>query len=213
MRLGWADGPVFSKRVNERHMRARYVVLLCCVVVVYHLSPVQPVLQCHGTVCGVLVVESGLGSGRYKQAQPQVHGLWPNVPPHGTSPCIAPPNRTEPSAVYSCYSSAGDDALQFEQHEWSKHGLCAGVQNAKDFFTQVCTLSVRPLAIMRRARDNGTTTVEDFADALSRENFAVWSWSVKESQVQLSACRQSSGIWILAPPSDFETVCGSQRIG
>ena len=26
------------------------------------------------------------------------------------------------------------DALEFQQHEWNKHGMCAGIVDADDFF-------------------------------------------------------------------------------
>ena len=41
--------------------------------------------------------------------------------------------------------------MDFETHEWIKHGRCAGVKDADDFFTQVCALSAAPLALMKEA--------------------------------------------------------------
>ena len=52
-------------------------------------------------------------------------------------------SAAQPKELISCY-----DDLGFEQHEWGKHGVCAGVKDAKDFFTQVCALSAPPLRVM-----------------------------------------------------------------
>ena len=52
-------------------------------------------------------------------------------------------SAAQPKELISCY-----DDLGFEQHEWGKHGVCAGVKDAKDFFTQVCALSAAPLRVM-----------------------------------------------------------------
>jgi ribonuclease I len=72
---------------------------------------------------------------------PVVHGLWPECGSYGTSECLAPSSSSaDPTTLYSCYNQAGESAsscLSFEQHEWEAHGVCAGVTNANDFFTQV----------------------------------------------------------------------------
>ena len=58
-----------------------------------------------------------------------------------------------PSALSSCY-----DDLPFEKHEWGKHGVCAGVKDANDFFTQVCALSAAPLKVMTATVSGGSAT-------------------------------------------------------
>ena len=78
-------------------------------------------------VCGVLTLESGFGTGYYKHDGPAVHGLWPEVSPYGSSACVAPIDSTDPGKVYSCYST-DSGGKPFENHEWEKHGVCAGVQ-------------------------------------------------------------------------------------
>jgi hypothetical protein len=91
-------------------------------------------------LCGLLVLESGYGSGTYNHPDPEVHGLWPETGSYGTSECIAPGSTADPTVVYSCYNQAGEtqeSLLSFEQHEWEAHGVCAGADNAADFFTQV----------------------------------------------------------------------------
>ena len=56
--------------------------------------------------------------------------------------------------MYSCYADNNghdsNDIVSFESHEWEKHGECAGVEDAKDFFTQVCKLAEEPLQIMKK---------------------------------------------------------------
>ena len=86
-------------------------------------------MDCGGTaVCGVLTLESGLGKGVYA-GKPGVHGLWPEVGSYGTSQCVAPSSSTaSPTKVYSCYDTGESGQLSFETHEWTKHGVCAGVK-------------------------------------------------------------------------------------
>ena len=104
-------------------------------------------------VCGVLTLESGLGRGNYHHRKPCVHGIWPQIGHFGSSKCVAPSRSSaSPSKVYPCYDTARDDdseEMAFELHEWKKHGVCAGVKDADDFFTQVCDLSKAPLAAMK----------------------------------------------------------------
>ena len=92
-------------------------------------------------LCGVLVLETGFGDGYYKHDKPSVHGLWPEVGEYGTSKCKKPTRSSDdPSRVFSCYegtSGPAEHQLQFETHEWEKHGSCAGVADAEDYFSQI----------------------------------------------------------------------------
>ena len=112
-------------------------------------------MNCGGTsVCGVLTLESGLGSGTYSHDAPAIHGLWPETGAHGSSSCIAPSgSKDPPTKLYSCYAPGGSESEQisFEQHEWSAHGICAGIADADDFFTQICALAQAPLSAMAGA--------------------------------------------------------------
>ena len=63
-------------------------------------------------------------------------------------------SSAQPKQLISCY-----DDLGFEQHEWGKHGVCAGVKDAKDFFTQVCALSAAPLSVMAATENSCNPTV------------------------------------------------------
>jgi len=167
-------------------------------------------MDCMGTtLCGVLTVESGFGSGSYQHDEPAVHGLWPEVGTYGSSACVAPGDDTPPTTVFPCYKS-GDEAaqLEFEQHEWGKHGVCAGVQDAADFFTQVCGLAKAPLAVMTKSRAAGKTATADFASDLKDAGYPVFG-SMDDGQVLLSACADKDGTWQLAAQSDFKSVCGT----
>lgn len=159
-------------------------------------------------LCGVLVLETGLGEGNYHHDAPAVHGLWPQDGAYGTSQCIRPSSMTNPTTVYSCYESDDpSDALDFEIHEWTKHGSCSGVKDAKDYFTQICGLSSAPKAIMAASRRSGSTAISDFAAALSAKGYAVFDTDSSNSQVMLSACAGSDSQWKLADTKDFGAAC------
>ncbi|CAE7630906.1 unnamed protein product [Symbiodinium sp. CCMP2592] len=164
-------------------------------------------------LCGVLALEMGTGDGYYKHPRAAVHGLWPQVPPYGTSKCMRPTvSSADPNGLVSCYKpqSASESArnqVQFETHEWEKHGTCAGAQDASHYFTQICKLSARPLEIMDGIRATGGTAV-DAADQLQRLGVCVWSVA-SHDQVYLSACAGSDGVWKLADVDSFEKVCGA----
>jgi hypothetical protein len=113
-------------------------------------------------LCGVLTLQTGLGPGAYGAPQPSAHGLWPEVGSYGNSPCIAPSGSTaNPTTTYSCYQDGtGESQVSFETHEWTKHGECAGVINANDFFTQLCSMASGPLAVMTSTRSAGSTSRE-----------------------------------------------------
>jgi ribonuclease I len=111
-----------------------------------------------------------------KKRQPVVHGLWPEVGNYGTSECLAPAASAAPTVVYSCYDQVGTseaDCLSFEQHEWSAHGVCAGANDAADFFTQLCSLAVAPLAVMNATRNNGGD-LNAMASALASAGYAIF---------------------------------------
>lgn len=41
-------------------------------------------------LCGVLVLETGLGEGPYQSETPVLHGLWPQDRNYGSSACVRP---------------------------------------------------------------------------------------------------------------------------
>jgi len=161
-------------------------------------------------MCGLLVLESGGGSGHYHHTKPVVHGLWPQVPPYGTSKCMKPKDQSEPVKVHSCYSQVGGSdkaALEFESHEWDKHGVCAGTKDASDFCDAVCSLSSAPLQIMETAMEKGS----DFGamqTALVAAGYAVAGQDEENKQLKLSACADSNGSWKLSAVEDFSKNCG-----
>ena len=170
-------------------------------------------MDCGSTaLCGVVVLESGYGEGAYAAAAPGVHGLWPETDAYGSSACVAPSgSAATPTTVYPCYDDTDDpDAdLGFEQHEWGKHGVCAGVADADDYFTQLCAIAAGPLAAMRAAREAGAD-LDAMADAVEGAGYSVFYVDdSSDSQLYLSACATSNGTWRLAAPSAFESVCGA----
>lgn len=167
-------------------------------------------MNCSGTtLCGVLTVESGFGQGYYSHKKPAVHGLWPEVGGFGSSSCISPKDTTPPQTLFPCYQ--GTDTthqLSFEQHEWSKHGICSGTQNASDFFGQVCALAEAPLSVMAKTRAAGVTDTSVYAQDLTQAGYAVWA-TMENGQVELSACARPDGRWVLGAVADFVKLCGS----
>ena len=173
-------------------------------------------MDCGGApICGVLTLETGYGSGRYQHAEPVVHGLWPQVDKYGNSACVSPRDRAPPSALASCYQQSdvdADDALRFEQHEWSKHGVCAGADDAVDYLGQLCALARPPLAALASERRAGLG-LDDMASDLRRRGFPVWAVDGRNSQVELSACASASGRWRLAPVSEMGRTCAGSAAG
>lgn len=160
-------------------------------------------------ICGVLTLESGLGPGNYKHDTAAVHGLWPEVPPYGTSACIPPTGSgSPPTRVYECYASTGgnaSDQLSFENHEWTKHGKCAGIKDADDFFTQLCALATGPLSAM----NNAARSLDAMKTAVTAAGYEVFSVDSSNQQLSLSTCfNVSTGQWVLAAVSDFKHACG-----
>jgi hypothetical protein len=163
----------------------------------------------NATLCGMLALETGFGGGTYQHPVPTVHGLWPETGSYGTSKCIAPRDPSNPSTLFSCYDTTNDTAhqLSFEIHEWEKHGICAGSENATDFFTQVCRLAEKPLAAMASTRARGVTDINIFANDLSAAGFPIWSKDAHNAQIGLSACAGDDGKWKLADVTDMPSVC------
>ena len=162
-------------------------------------------------LCGLLTLESGYGPGTYNHPVPHVHGLWPENGSYGTSQCIAPSQSSaDPTKVYSCYNQTDEtDAsnLSFEVHEWETHGICAGVKNSNDFFTQICALSTDPLNVMIKVRNQGGD-LNSMSTALTKAGYEVYAVDTTNSQVELSACAPSNGQWVLSHVSDFTKNCG-----
>jgi len=125
---------------------------------------------------------------------------------YGSSKYIAPADTTPPASTHSCC-----DDLTFAQHEWARHGTCAGVADADAFFTLVCSLSAAPLEIMKSS--DSLTAMSDALTALragSRAGFPVFFVdSSSDSGIYLSVCSPRDGKWLLAKPEEFSAKCGS----
>lgn len=161
-------------------------------------------------LCGTLALQSGLGKGVYHHKMASVHGLWPETGDYGTSKCTSPLNSTGPSKIYDCYSIEGggdDHTLWFENHEWTKHGVCAGVKDVDDFFSQVCALAKSPVEVLEIARKAGEG-FDTMAEALKSNGYPVWSVDEMHDQVMLSACAGSDGRWVLSTLQDMPSKCG-----
>jgi hypothetical protein len=169
-----------------------------------------------GRLCGVLVLESGFGTGYYKHDEPTVHGLWPQVPPFGDSSCAPPVSSGDMSGLPACYKtdeSSTDPAHQedFVDHEWTKHGECSGAESKADFFHQVCGLSQSPLDIMVKHHQQGSN-LDALADDLRSSGFSIHDIDEENGQLMLAACasRQTDGSayeWRLAAEDQFGSLC------
>lgn len=174
-------------------------------------------MSCGGAhMCGVLSLESGMGEGFYQHNAPVAHGLWPQTEPFGVSPCISPAStRPRMPGLPDCFDYASPDpdhVRWFVEHEWGKHGVCAGVASEDDYFAQICELSAAPLAVMAVARAAGSG-FKDVAKALKTAGYPVYWIDVDNGEVALSACavRDHHGagyLWKLAPVALFPKVCG-----
>lgn len=195
-------------RAPGKNIAFAIMLLSLLVVATHHLTRR---LDCGNTLlCGVLALETGLGEGSYKHPAPTVHGLWPATGSYGTSACTAPSkSAANPKQLFSCYNSSSSRQVEFEEHEWQKHGMCAGVRDAADYFSQVCSLSRKPLATMVKSRSVGRTLSSEFASDLAAMGFPVFFNDSRHGQITLSSCADSMGTWHLASRGEFSSLCNS----
>ena len=96
--------------------------------------------------------------------------------------------------------------------------MCAGTNDADDYFDQICDLARTPVDIMKDVRDNShgeagklSTTQEHemtaMFKALDEAGFNVWHIDKQHSQIFISVCAGSDGKWITARPDEFSTIC------
>lgn len=161
-------------------------------------------------LCGVLALETGLGSGAYNHETPTLHGLWPETGRYGSSSCVRPNSIASPAKLYSCYIPSSGGSLDFEKHEWKKHGRCAGVRDADDYFEQACELSREPLRLMSEARAAGASNLGSFRSRLESAGYPVHATDQRNMQIELPACANSEGRWMIARPSQFSQVCAAR---
>mmetsp|Transcript_114 Transcript_114/g.399 ORF Transcript_114/g.399 Transcript_114/m.399 type:complete len:211 (-) Transcript_114:229-861(-) len=161
------------------------------------------------SLCGILALRTGRGSGFYRSEHAMIHGLWPEVSPFGTSKCVKPADDKDAESLV-CYlaDDVWIDGVQLFQHEWRKHGTCAGVQNSTDYLWQACDLAAAPLKVMEEARAAGTD-LNGAADQLQRFGHCVWSTDEVGQQIMLSTCAGPDGRWKLADIGEFRRVCAT----
>merc|ERR1719217_373520 len=120
-----------------------------------------------------------MGSGNYKHKAASVHGIWPASGQYGNSQCIKPQNAADATTVPSCYQndeakSDPQHALEFVNHEWDKHGRCAGAKDVTDFFNTVCSLSADPVAAMEKKKEAGAT-FSDMVSVIKQAGYPIFS--------------------------------------
>ena len=165
-------------------------------------------------LCGVLTLETGKGDGNYQHKEPSVHGLWPQTGKYGTSACVKPSeSAASPSTVYECYAVSGDPKsalVAFETHEWTKHGECAGVKDADDFFNQVCALALDPLKRMALSI-NAKEDLQGIAQDMQQAGFPVFAIDEEHAQVELSVCADDDGVWKLSTMKEMKYNCSKPK--
>jgi len=141
--------------------------------------------------------------------QGAVRGLWLQGGQHGSSKCILPTgnmNYTPGTASnYSCYEKNFLDGGQ--AYTWNRHGMCAGIRDADDFFSVGCELAARPLATMR----NQEVATQEYLEA-PYEVDVFRSRLAGDSRLWLPACSRGDGRWQLSAVKDFETNCGNEEL-
>jgi len=93
------------------------------------------------------------------------------------------------------------------QHEWEKHGTCAGVEDSTDFFSQVCDMADPPLAVMAKSKDAGGD-LDAIANAVEAVGYEVFYVDTQYSQLYLSACATPERKWVLSKQANFAKDCG-----
>lgn len=166
----------------------------------------MPFMDCGAGValCGVLSLQTGMGPDKYHHDTPGLHGLWPEVSPYGNSECVPVGDASPVEQVSYCYMEEGD--VDFQQHEWGKHGVCSGTADADDFFGQICSLASAPLAVMAQARSAGGDLGAINASVVEA-GYEVFDVDPTHSQLSLSVCAGNDGKWLLAHVADFPSRC------
>ncbi|KAJ3251160.1 hypothetical protein HK103_002605 [Boothiomyces macroporosus] len=149
--------------------------------------------------CGLLVLETGNGSGNYNHPTPAVHGLWPETGRYGNSGCVGGSKSASIPNV-SCYND-----YSFQEHEWTAHGVCAAA-DPDTFFNTVCNLSSAPLQMMADLNSQGYS-IDDIASQLGSNGYPVFNIDYNNAQIELSVCAGSDAVWQIADVSQFDSVC------
>ena len=98
------------------------------------------------SMCGTIVLETGLGPNLYKHDHIGYHGFWISNNEYGNSLCIEPKNNSfdisSTNIGQLCdFINEPDNDYQFAKHEYYKHGICAGGSGpASVYFQTMCNL-------------------------------------------------------------------------
>jgi hypothetical protein len=167
-------------------------------------------MDCRGAAsCAVLVLETGMGSGYYRHVVPSVHGLWPQNGHYGNSACVPPlARRAMVGYLPACYDTVEarqDLAHQqsFVQHEWTKHGACAGTADEASYFDTICRMAREGTRLI----DN-TQPLQTIAATLYSHGLPVHCVDNSNQQIYISACASrntTSGVlgWKCAPFASY----------
>ena len=195
-------------------MKHKFVILilfLTIVIILFYTKDNQKKMSCNKNVklYGVLALCNGLGNGMYKSREPFVHGLWPTVGEYGNSKCISPKNNNITNInnekfvrASTCFSNK-----YLAKHEFKKHGECAGVKDEEDYFNQVCSLSKKPLELMKNIRYTGITDINEYANIFEKNGYHVWYANSDTSEIELSAYANPNFRWILMDSNNFKKNC------
>ena len=188
------------------------ILLSIILIALFYKKDNQKEMSCNksGDLYGVLVLCNGLGNGMYKNREPFVHGLWPAVKEYGNSKCISPKNNYINNYINNkkfvkaspCFSNR-----YLAKHEFKKHGVCAGVKDEEDYFNQVCSLSKKPLELMKNIRQRGIIDINEYADIFEKNGYHVWYANPNTSEIELSAYSNSNSRWILMDSNNFKRNC------
>jgi len=141
--------------------------------------------------------------------QGAVRGLWIQGGPNGNSKCILPTGNSSyipgTASKYRCYEKNFLDGGQ--SYTWNRHGMCAGMRDADDFFAVGCELAQRPLAAMR----NPEVATQVYQEAPYEVDW-LRSRLAGDSRLWLPACSRGDGTWQLSPQQDFEKNCGNAEL-
>jgi hypothetical protein len=150
-----------------------------------------------GTICGVLVIESGLGRNKYRHGDTGLHGLWVQSSKYGNSETIKPDNENLiiDSDDVICphvnedWHKTDKYKDSFLYYEWNKHGKEAGGSGSSNYFNNACKLSKKITDILNSIRKNIKNDDElcwkCIKNAVYTSKYGKYLWQFDEGQRQI----------------------------